>query len=96
MTCTLVVAGRGAPPVRKCVLFLEAGVTGRLHGPVQSESLGLRQPGLRLERQSQPGPECLREQLQFVQCALKRGRPLIPKNTAETVLIACSKTQHAF
>ena len=92
MTCTLVVAGRGAPPVRKCVLFLEAGVTG----PVQSESLGLRQPGLLLERQSQPGPDCLREQLQFLLCALKGGRPLIPKNTAETLLIACSKTQHAF
>ena len=67
-----------------------------MNGPVQSESLGLRQPGLRLKRQSQPGPDCLCEQLQFLLCALKGGRPLIPKNTAETVLISCPKTQHAF
>ena len=68
LSVQLVHAGRCALPVRICVLFLEQGVTARVHGPLKSESLGLRQPGLRLKPKSQTGPECRqREQLQFLE-----------------------------
>ena len=65
MTCTRVGAGRGRVPVRNCVLFLVSAVTAQVQGPRQSESQGLRQPGIRLQRRSQTGPDCLHEQLRF-------------------------------
>ena len=63
--CTSVRAGRGAPPVRNCVLFLVLVVTGRVQGPSQSQSQWLRLPGFRLQRQSQTGPYWLHEQSRF-------------------------------
>ena len=66
MTCTHVGAGRGRVPVRNCVLFLVSAMTARVLGPRQAESQGLRQPGIRLQRQSQTGPNCLHsEQSRF-------------------------------
>ena len=66
MICTRVGAGCGRVPVRNCVLFLVSAVTARVLGPRQPESQGLRQPGIRLQRQSQTGPDCLHgEQSRF-------------------------------
>jgi len=65
MACRRIGAGRGRVPVRNCVLFLVSAVTVRVLGPRQAESQGLRQPGIRLQRQSQTGPDCLQEQSRF-------------------------------
>ena len=73
ITCNLVVTciahrhgkGRGRVPVRNCVLFLVSDVTERRQDPRQSESQGLREPGIRLPRRSQTGPDCPHEQLRF-------------------------------
>ena len=65
MPCTRVGAGRGSVPVRNCVLFLVSDVAARRQGPRQSESQGLREPGIRLPRRSQTGPDCPHEQLRF-------------------------------
>ena len=63
MTCTRVGAGSGRVPVRNCVLFLVSAVTSRMLGPRQAESQGVRQHGIRLQRQA--GPDCLHEQSRF-------------------------------
>ena len=65
MPCTRVGVGHGRVPVRNCVLFLVSAVTARVLGPRQAESQGLRQPSIRLPRQSQTGPDCLHEQSRF-------------------------------
>ena len=65
MPCTRVGAGRGRVPVRNCVLFLVSDVTAQRLGPRQSESQGLREPGIRLPRRSQTGHYCPHEQLRF-------------------------------
>ena len=65
MPCTRVGAGRGRVPVRNCVLFLVSDVTALRQGPRQSESQGLREPGILLPRRSQTGPDCPHEQLRF-------------------------------
>ena len=67
-------------------------VTARRQGPRQSESQGLRQPGIRLPRRSQTGPDCPHEQLRFqVDVTEKEAEKEI-----ETVQIACPMTQEAF
>ena len=90
--CTSVRAGRCAPPVRNCVLFLVSVVTGRVQGPSQSESQWLRFPVSYCSVSHRSGPTGCTNSRCFKCICVKRG----PKKRTETVQIVCTKTQHAF
>ena len=95
MPCTRVGAGRGRVPVRNCVLFLVSDVTARRQGPRQSESQGLREPGIRLPRRSQTGPDCPHEQLRFEVDVTEKeaekkdwnGADRLPNDTASILIL---------